>query len=227
MYNSKINENFGKFKICHFLDFDEKNSSYLIQYWITVFSTKNKKLGVYWICLVIHQNVENRISTQKNARKYDWTEYFGNTAKVDKTRIKEAFSDETSSNNYYIFICLFESCKEKGAIYIQRSNNICTLLEDSVFNNCKSSVGGSVYYECLKSGQIVQHRTCYYQSIAETDDMAFHQLGAYSDSMKNYIYDVSVSNCGESESKGLVIFSVFEGDIRISNINSTNNKCNQ
>ena len=57
--------------------------------------------------------------------------------------------------------------------------------------------------------------------------MAFFQWCKSSSSYKNYAIDVSVSNCGENESIGSYTFSVTYGDILVSNINSTNNKCKQ
>ena len=56
--------------------------------------------------------------------------------------------------------------------------------------------------------------------------MEFRQWTEARPSYKNYALDVSVSNCGENESIGSYTFENDEGDIRISNINSTNNKCN-
>ena len=57
--------------------------------------------------------------------------------------------------------------------------------------------------------------------------MAFRQWTKSNSSYKNYAIDVSVSNCGESESTGSYTFGIAWGDIIISNINSTNNKCSQ
>ncbi|EAY18483.1 hypothetical protein TVAG_083360 [Trichomonas vaginalis G3] len=166
----------------------------------------------------------------KTELRSSWEEYFGTETKVEQTQNGTAINDTTNSNNYYVFYCLFEECKEIGAIYIKRTNSICTLLENSKFNNCSYTSddgGGSVLYHCYYHGQFVQKRTCYFKSIASNNFMAFRQWTNPEPSYKNYAIDVSVCNCGESESKGSFTFLIIYGDIIISNINSTNNKCKQ
>ncbi|EAY01654.1 hypothetical protein TVAG_383930 [Trichomonas vaginalis G3] len=143
----------------------------------------------------------------KNGKRFSWSEYFGDAAKVYRTHNGAALYDTSSSNNYYIFVCSFEECTEKGAIYIERTNEIYTLLEDSVFNRCKSNAGGSLFYLCSK-GNFVQQRNCYSESIAY-NFMAFYQLVKQSSpTNKNYAFDISVSKCGESESKGSNTFQI-------------------
>ena len=160
----------------------------------------------------------------KNSRKNSWSEYYGDTLQVKQTHNGESLYNTTSDNNFYVFNCYFKGCKESGAIYIERTNKIFTLLEESVFNNCSStSSGGSVFYNCEQLGQIVQKRTCYYKSLAK-DNMAFYHRPKLADS-KNYAFDVSIYKCGENESKGSYTFSAVYGEILISNINCTNNKC--
>ncbi|EAY01072.1 hypothetical protein TVAG_481420 [Trichomonas vaginalis G3] len=164
----------------------------------------------------------------KNARKFSWSEYFGSKNKVTQTQNGAAFSDTSSSSSYYVYLCNFESCTEKGAIYIERSNEICTLLEDSTFNHCKSTLeGGSVYYNCQSAGQIVQKRTGYYASISTNSYMAFIHTVKPADLNKNYFIDSSVSNCGESEGKGSLTLDIDYGDICIQNNNISNNICNE
>ncbi|EAY13522.1 hypothetical protein TVAG_343510 [Trichomonas vaginalis G3] len=176
---------------------------------------------------MLYQILLNRLSELENARKFDWTEFYNSTVKVEKTQIRSAFSDTTSSNSYYIFICFFKGCKDNGAIYIKRSHNICTLLEDSIFNNCSStSNGGSVFYDCREGGQFVQQRTCCCKSIA-LDSIAFMQWIKPSFSSKNYAFDISVSNCGVNETFGKKTFGFTWGELLVSRINSTFNKCNQ
>lgn len=178
------------------------------------------------ICLINYQCIQKLISRTIEELKFSWFEYFGNTAKSEKTRDGRAIYVTTGNSNYHIYDCSFQECKTNGAIYIERYNAIRTLLEDSIFNKCGSdSNRGSVYYQC-KEGQFVQQRTFYSNSKA-ISYIAFCQFVKISASYKNYAYDVSVSNCGESESIGSVTISITYGNIRISNINSTYNKCNQ
>ncbi|EAX91771.1 hypothetical protein TVAG_317600 [Trichomonas vaginalis G3] len=159
----------------------------------------------------------------KNAKKYSWSEYFGDLDKVDQTHNGTALYDNESCNNYYVFECTFEDCTENGAIYIKEFDITYTLLEDSIFNRCKSTSedgGGSVYLS-ISSGSSVQQRNCYIKSIAADYFMAFFQYCFN----KNYIFEISVSNCGENESVGEGTFLIYYGDIRIKNNNSTYNKC--
>ena len=161
----------------------------------------------------------------KSETKSSWSDYFGDKNKVDKTSNIGAFSASTGSDNYYFFNCLFESCIENGAINIMRYNEICTLIEDSVFRKCSSTTyAGSVSYSCSTAGQFVQQRTCYYKSKASSYAAFLQWINPYK---KNYAFFVSVSNCGESENRGSSTFYLAWGDICISNINTTNNKCFQ
>ena len=109
----------------------------------------------------------------KNARKFNWTDYFEEKDKVTQTNDVTALYNTTGSKSYYVYFCIFDECKSKSAIYIKRDNEICTLLEDNKFTRCKStSEGGSVYYDCHQSGQFVQQRNSYSESIA-SDYMSF------------------------------------------------------
>ena len=74
-------------------------------------------------------------------------------------------------------------------------------------------------------GQIVQHKTCYYKSIAKEYFISFYQTVKSNYSYKNFIIEVSVSKCGESETKGGYITVTTAGNICFSNNNITNNKC--
>ena len=161
----------------------------------------------------------------KNARKFSWDEYFDNQLQYNTAENGTALFDNTSINNYYIFNCYFEECNENGAIFIKSANQICTLIEDSAFNNCSSTTyGGSVYYECEREGQFVQQRTCYTKSVAR-NRMSFHQSVKPSSSYKNYVIDVSVSKCGENESERWGTLNIAYGVICFSKNNVTNNKC--
>ena len=162
-------------------------------------------------------------------RKFSWNQYFlAETIDFEKTNDGTALFDTSSSSNYYIHHCLFENCKENGAIYIQRNDHICTLIEECVFYNCSSTLdGGSVYYVCQGDGQFVQQRTCYYKSKATNSYIAFWQIVSDYFSHLNQAIDVSIYNCGENETKGAYTFSVACGSIIISRINSTYNKCSQ
>ena len=162
----------------------------------------------------------------RNARNYCWYNYFGTKSKVIQTRDGTSFSNTIGSSNYYVFVCTFEECKEKGAIYIQRSNEICVLLEDNTFTRCKSTTdGGSVCYNCRESGQFVQQRNSYIESISAYRCMSFFQLSSPSSTSKNYAFQVSVTKCGESESNGYYTFHIAWGDLRFENNNITYNKC--
>lgn len=144
----------------------------------------------------------------KNARKFSWDEYFDNQLKYDKIQNSSSLFDETSSNNYYVFVCFFKECKETGAIYVQRENEVFTLLEQAWFYNCSSTTedgGGSVYFSCYQEGQFVQHQTCYYASVAN-QAMAFHHNVRDTPTDKNHAFDVSVFRCGENEEKGSKTF---------------------
>ncbi|EAY06063.1 hypothetical protein TVAG_244950 [Trichomonas vaginalis G3] len=55
--------------------------------------------------------------------------------------------------------------------------------------------------------------------------MSFYQLVKSSPDYKNYAFQISVSKCGESESKGSHTFSIAWGDLRFENNNITYNKC--
>ena len=164
----------------------------------------------------------------QTARKLSWNEYFGHLDKYDKIHNGTALFDNGSLNNYYVFICFFEECKETGAIYIERTNTVYALIEDTVFYNCCTTStygGGSVMYFCREDGQFVQHRTCYYKSIAH-ENMAFVQGVKSSPSNKNYAFDVSVFKCGANERDIIdCIFVIAFGDIHFENNNITNNYC--
>ncbi|EAY15304.1 hypothetical protein TVAG_394480 [Trichomonas vaginalis G3] len=159
------------------------------------------------------------------ARKLNWLDYFEEQDRVNQTKDGVAFSNTTGTKSYYVFICIFYECKENGAIYIRRTNEICTLLEDNIFTKCKStSDGGSVYYYGYK-GQFVQQRNCYSESIATNYYMSFYQQVKSSSTNKNHAFQISVSKCGESESEGSETFNIAWGDLRFENNNITYNKC--
>lgn len=163
----------------------------------------------------------------KNAKKSSWDQYFGSKDKCDYIQNGTVLFDNSGINNYYVLLCFYKECKETGAICIQRTNKVCTLLEETVFTNCSSTTeygGGSVYYNCQADGEFVQHRTCYYASIAE-QAMAFAQAAKQYLSNKNYAIEVSVLKCGENEEKGSYTFGISFGDICFDNNNITNNKC--
>ena len=141
--------------------------------------------------------------------------------------------NEASFHNYYIHHCLFENCKEKGAIYIESYEEIFTLIEESVFNHCSSTSsngGGSVYYKCQEEGHFVQKRTCYYKSVAQ-DFISFYlyldTAIQYISSTKIYVFDISVSECGDNETIGRSTFCIKSSIINFSNNNISNNKCSQ
>ncbi|EAX90741.1 hypothetical protein TVAG_092140 [Trichomonas vaginalis G3] len=162
----------------------------------------------------------------KNAKRFSWSEYFGNIDKTDRTQNGTALYDKLSSNNYYIFVCIFENCTENGAIYILRLNEIYTLIEDSVFTRCQSDTdGGSVNYRCRGYGHFVQQRNFHSESITQRECNVFVQEVKDSLTNKNYAFDISVSKCGENESERYATFLIESGDVQIKNINSTYNKC--
>ncbi|EAX95785.1 hypothetical protein TVAG_353970 [Trichomonas vaginalis G3] len=162
----------------------------------------------------------------KNAKRFDWSDYFGDKVKLDHTQNGAPLYDNTSSNNYYVSNCEFEECTENGAIYIKSNNEIYTLIEDSAFRKCSSTYqGGSVYYGCHELGHFVQQQNSYSESKAENSYMAFCQLVKSSSTNENYAFDISVSQCGESESKGYKTSWISFGDIQIKNNNITYNKC--
>ncbi|EAX99284.1 hypothetical protein TVAG_113000 [Trichomonas vaginalis G3] len=135
--------------------------------------------------------------------------------------------DNTSLSNYYIFNCYFEECKETGAIYIKRDNEIYALIEESVFNHSSSTSedgGGSICFDIRGDGNFVQQRTCYYASIANFN-MAFCQYINSLSNNKNYAIDISVFKCGENEEKGRNTLDIGFNDIRFENNNISNNKC--
>ena len=104
----------------------------------------------------------------KNARKFSWSEYFGNKGKVTQTKNGNPFSDTSGSRNYYVFACFFKECKNNGAIYIHRYNEACALLEENTFSRCQSNErGGSVYFLDQELGEFVQQRNSYSESKAE------------------------------------------------------------
>ncbi|EAY12156.1 hypothetical protein TVAG_003620 [Trichomonas vaginalis G3] len=165
----------------------------------------------------------------KNAKRFSWSEYFGNADKVNQTHNGTALYDTTSPKNYYVFICIFENCTENGAIHIERSNDLYVLLEESVFNRCKStsgSGGGSVYFYGYLAGHIVQQRNCYFKSIDTSFCNAFFHKVPPTNTNENYVFEISVSDCGESESEGSYTFYMAFGDVQIKNNNITYNKCN-
>ena len=101
------------------------------------------------------------------------------------------------------------------------------MLEQSTFNNCSAIAEcGSLTFDCQQGGQFVQERTCYFSSVARADQ-AFGQAVTHSASYKNYALEVSVSKCGESETKMEYTFGIGMGDLIISSINSTNNICSR
>lgn len=161
----------------------------------------------------------------ENAKKFSWDEYFGTTEKVTQTLDGKVLYNSTGTSNFYINLCNFEDCKEKGAIRIERDNEICALLEESTFKNCSSdSQGGSLFFNCVMNGQFVQRRNIFHSSKAK-NCIAFGQAVKSGSSCKNYAFDISVSKCGESESTGHWTIAVAYGNNRIANSNITSNKC--
>ncbi|EAX96824.1 hypothetical protein TVAG_107110 [Trichomonas vaginalis G3] len=57
--------------------------------------------------------------------------------------------------------------------------------------------------------------------------MSFYQWVKSSPDYKNYAFQISVSKCGESESKGWYAFDIAWGDLRFENNNITYNKCSR
>ncbi|EAY08621.1 hypothetical protein TVAG_239810 [Trichomonas vaginalis G3] len=57
--------------------------------------------------------------------------------------------------------------------------------------------------------------------------MSFRQWVKSSPDYKNYAFQISVSKCGESESKGWYAFDIAWGDLRFENNNITYNKCSR
>ena len=120
-----------------------------------------------------------------NARKFSWTEHFGNAYHINLTNNEKIQLDNANDSNYYIFNCLFKECTNTSAISIKTSADIHTLLEASAFYNCSSMyVAGSVDYECEQEGQFVQQQNCYYASKTESVFMAFVQSVKRSPSKK-------------------------------------------
>ena len=160
----------------------------------------------------------------KIKRNCDWFEYFGDRPKIDKIQNGSALYVTSESSNYYISNCFFFNCKENGAIYFD-DYEPCVLVELSIFSNCKSTYsGGSIYYFC-SNGQFVQQQNCYYKSISQISAMSFYQETKSSNTNKNYVFQVSVYICGQSEYKGYYTFCLEYGDIRFENNDITNNKC--
>ena len=163
-----------------------------------------------------------------HARKFGWNDYFGTKGKVTRTKDGNPFSDSSTTNNYYVYDCNFEECKPKGAIYISRTNQICTLLEVNVFSRCQSSEkGGSVSYYCPQAGEIVQQRNYYFESKTQYICVSFYQAVGQTSSFKNYNFQISVSKCGESDQKGDYTFLSTYGDFNFENNNISFNKCIQ
>ena len=162
----------------------------------------------------------------KIKRNYDWSQYFGDRPKVDKIQDGSALYVISESSNYYISNCFFFNCKENGAIYFDDLyEENCVLVEFSIFSHCKSTYGGgSIYYFC-SNGQFVQQQNCFYKSISQINDMSFYQETKYYEPDKNYVFQVSVYLCGQSEYKGYYTFCLEYGDIRFENNDITNNKC--
>lgn len=162
----------------------------------------------------------------RTARKRNWEEYFEDQENYLQTHDNKKIYDNTGNTNYYVLNCLFIKCKISGAIYFETSNNICTLVENSVFRKCSStSYGGSVYFYCPNSGQFVQQQVCYCESIAKFGHQAFSQSVKKISSHKNYAKQVTVSSCGLNETTGFATIHISNGDILISNCNITKNKC--
>lgn len=115
------------------------------------------------------------------------------------------------------FFFLFEDCKENGAIFIVVPIENCALIEDSTFISCRATVaGGSLTYSC-EEGQIVQQRTCYFASKAD-QYMTFVQSGKNSSFYKDYLFEISVSECSINEAEGHCTISIGYGDIFSQNV---------
>ena len=140
-----------------------------------------------------------------------FSDYYNTNDYVNKTE-NETIS---GNGNYYIHDAVFSYHYQKTAISLNSSSKV--LLEMCAFyNNNSTEKGGSIF---IKESNCVLVHICFSNSSSNEDGCAYYIKNSIFDPEKSYAIECSVSKCSGKQSA----FVYWEGDIQISNMNTSYN----
>lgn len=171
----------------------------------------------------------NTAPLNSNCKHLDWSTYFSGTAYTKKYEVITAF--KASSGSFYVTKCDFIHQTDFAAVRIGDSSSQDNLLvEETMFSECSStgsySYGGSLYF--VSKGNFIQDRACYSKCTKDSGwDLAYYVDVPDDVNIKLFINLTTISNCGTGISVCYGTFEINKGPEYSSNLNITENKCNQ
>lgn len=147
--------------------------------------------------------------------------YFSQTTKYDLEKLPE-----TNNSNFYIKDCRFDNIMDRNIKIIKDNGTVCNVMHAyCVFKNGGQCANLYGRLHCIQYGFTVFN-------CRANDDQAYHALSSikkYDDNnplQLNYIFQGSISSCGEKSSAEKSLAEFKFGNLSVKNINISNSIAN-